>query len=121
MIEMTDMIGIKVPKGSPIAKCVAIIRKLEPSLSISDITTRINSNEYVLFYDYTDEIGLKKIIKCYEQLSKLGINPTLFDEDGEETTIEIMRNLDGMYDEISEYIDAEAEAEDAAECCDDEE
>lgn len=89
--------------------------------TIIHITTRINNNEYVLFYDYTDEIGLKKIIKCYEQLSKLGINPTLFDEDGEETTIGIMRNLDGMYDEISEYIDAEAEAEDAAECGDNEE
>lgn len=64
---------------------------------------------------------MKIILKCYEQLSKLGINPTIFDEDGEETTIEIIRNLDGMYDEISAYIDAEVEAEDAAECGDEEE
>lgn len=109
---MIDMIGIKIPKESPIAKCVTVIRKIEPSLSISEISARINKNEYVLSYEYTDEVGLKKIIKCYKQLSKLGIKSTVFNEDGEACTIDDLENLDGMYDEISEYIEAVVEAED---------
>ncbi|MBO4637380.1 MAG: hypothetical protein J5685_09575 [Clostridiales bacterium] len=109
---MSDTVGIKIPKGTPIAKCVQIVRKIEPSLSISDINSRINNDEYVLSYDYTDDDGIKNIIKCYEQLAKLGIKPRVFELDDEECDIEIIKNLDNMYDEISDEIDAEIEAED---------
>jgi len=108
---MCDTVGIKIPKGTSIAKCVSIIKKIEPSLSISDINSRINNNEYVLSYDYTDNDGIKKIISCYEQLINLGINPTLFELDDEECSIELIKNLDNMYDEISDEINAEIENE----------
>ncbi len=107
MCEKGETVGIKIPKGSPIAKCVAIIRKIEPSLSISDISNRINNDEYVLCYDYTDDSGVKKIIKCYEGLIKLGITPVLYELDDEECDIEILKNLNNMYDEIDSEIDDE--------------
>lgn len=109
---MSDTVGIKIPKGTPIAKCVPIIRKIDPSLSISDINHRISNDEYVLSYSYTDNDGVKNIISCYEQLTKLGIKPRLFEFDDEECDIELLKNLDNMYDEISDEIDAEMEAED---------
>ena len=107
-------IGIKIPAGSPIAKCVTVVRKLEPDMPISDISSRISKNECVLSYGYTSSSGIKKIIKCYEGLTELGIKPSLYeieDEEAEECGIQLVRNLNGMYDEISDEIDAEMEAE----------
>ena len=112
---MCDTVGIKIPKGTSIAKCVPIIRKIDPSLSISVINSRINNDEYVLSYDYTDNDGVKNIIFCYEQLTSLGIQPRLFELDDEECDIEILKNLDNMYDEISAEVDAEIEAEEEGE------
>lgn len=112
---MSDTVGIKIPQGTPIAKCIPIVRKINPSLSISDINSRIANDEYVLSYDYTDNEGVKCIINCYEQLTKLGIQPRLFELDDEECDIEIIKNLNTMYDEISDEIDAEMEAEDDGE------
>ncbi|MBP5655357.1 MAG: hypothetical protein J6X33_07555 [Clostridiales bacterium] len=109
---MCDTVGIKISSESPIAKCVSIIREIEPDLSISDIRTAIDNNEYVLSYDYTDEKGIKNIVKCYEELEKLGIKARLYELDNEECSIELIKNLDKMYDEISDDIDAEMEAED---------
>ncbi len=112
---MCDTIGIKIPKGTPIAKCVPIIRKKDSSLSISEINSRISNDEYVLSYAYTDNEGVKNIISCYEQLTKLGIKPRVFELDDEECDIELLKNLDIMYDEISDEVDAEMDAEDAGE------
>lgn len=108
---MSETVGIKIPKGSPIAKCVSVIRSIEPSLAMSSITSRINNDEYVLSYDYIDDDGVKKIIKCYDALCKFGITPKVYELDDEECSIESLRNLDNMYDEISDEIDAEMEAE----------
>lgn len=111
MSDTSENVSIKIPAGAPIAKCVSVLRKIEPSLTISDISSRINNNEYVLSYEYTDGSGVKKIIKCYEGLTKLGIHPTLFELDDEECSIEQLKNLNNMYDEISDEIDAEMEDE----------
>lgn len=108
---MSDTVGIKIPVGSPIAKCVSVIRKIEPDLSISSITSRIKNAEYVLSYDSLDDDGVKAIIKCYDELIKLGITPTVYDEDDEECEIDLLRNLSNMYEEISDEVDAEIEME----------
>ena len=112
---MCDTVGIKIPQGTPISKCVSVIRKIDPSLSIADISSRIAKNEYVLSYDYTDNDGVKRIISCYEQLIILGIQPRLYELDDEECDIEILKNLNTMYNEISDEIDTEIEAEDNGE------
>lgn len=103
---MCNYVGLKLSQDDPIARCVSVIRKIEPDLSIADINSRIKNDEYVLSYDYTDDSGVKKIIKCYEELSKYGIKPRLFELDDTECGIDILRNLAGMYDEIGDEIDA---------------
>ena len=40
-------------------------------------------------------------------MTKLGISATLFELDDEECDIELLKNLNNMYDEISDEIDAE--------------
>ena len=112
---MCDTVGIKIPKGTAIAKCVSVVRRIDSSLSISEINSRINNDEYVLSYDYTDSDGVKNIISCYEQLIKFGIKPRLFELDDEECDIELLKNLDNMYDEISDEVDAEMDAEEEGE------
>ena len=112
MSNNSDLVGIRIPMGTPVAKCVLVIRKVEPTLSISEINTRINNGDYVLSYDYTDGNGIKKIIECYEGLVALGINAKLYELDDDECDIELIRNLNNMYDEISDEIDAEMDADD---------
>ncbi|MBP5492768.1 MAG: hypothetical protein J6Y08_07975 [Clostridiales bacterium] len=108
---MCDTVGIRIPEGTSIAKCASVIRKLEPAMSIADINSRIKNNEYVLSCDYVDSDGVKKIIRCYEELFKLGIRPKLYELDDNECSLELLKNLDNMYDEISDEVDAEIELE----------
>ena len=107
---MSGIVGIKVPKDSPIPKCVSVIRKLEPSTAISEISSRIKYDEYVFSCDYVDDSGIKKIIKCYEELTRLGIVSNIY-EQGRETNIQFIHNLNQTYEEIGEEIEAEIEDE----------
>ena len=107
---MSDIVGIKVSKDSSIVKCVSVIRKFEPSTAISEISARIKNEEYVLSCDYVDDSGIKMIIKCYEELARLGIAPRVYEDDCE-CSIQFIRNLDQTYDEISEEVEAEIDYE----------
>ena len=108
---MSDQVRLKIPKDSPIARCITVIRKIEPSLSIADINSRIKNGECVLSYNYTDDDGIKKIIKCYEALSKHDITPRLFGLEDTECDIDFLRDLCGMCEEISDEIDSYLEDE----------
>ena len=105
---MSGIVGIKVPKDSPIARCVSVIRKLEPSMAISEINSKIKNGEYVLICDMVDASGIKKIIKCYEGLSLFDIKPEIYEHD-RLCDIQFIRNLNQTYDEIGEEIDKEIE------------
>ena len=100
---MSGIVGIKVPKDSPIARCVSVIRKLEPSMAISEINLKIKNGEYVLICDMVDASGIKKIIKCYEGLSLFDIKPEIYEHD-RLCDIQFIRNLNQTYDEIGEEI-----------------
>lgn len=107
---MSGQISIKIPSDASIAKAVAIVRSIEP-LSISEISRRIKNSEYLLSYRYTSDIGVNSIIRCYNEFVKIGITPSLFEHD-RPTTIVFLNNLRNTYQEISDEIDAEMEAED---------
>ena len=64
-------------------------------------------NAYVLKYSYTDRFGIKAVIQCYEELSKIGVKALLFELDDMPTDIDSLRNLNETYDEISAEIDAD--------------
>ena len=99
---MENNIAIKIASDAPFAKCVKIIRNIE-SLSIGEIKARIDSNNYVLEYDYCSDAGIKKIIKCYKALVKEGISCELY-EHNRVTSIDFLSNLNNTYSEIDEYM-----------------
>ena len=106
-------IGLKIKQHSSIAKCISIIRKYN-SASMHEIKSAIESNNYVLSCRYTDDSGLRKIRKCYDELSRNGIVANIYEHD-ELTTREFISNLINTYREIEketqEMIDAEVAAE----------
>lgn len=107
---MNDQISIRIPCDSPIAKVASIIRSIEP-LPISEITSRIRNSEDLLSYRYTSTNGTNNILRCYSELTKIGICPLLY-EHGRPTSIEFLNNLNKTYQEISYEIEAEIDAED---------
>lgn len=104
---------LKIKKYSSMAKCISILRKYNP-VSMAEIKTAIESDEYVLSYEYTSDSGLRKIRRCYDELSKNGIVAEIYEHDCL-TTREFISNLLHTYREIEyetqEQIDAEVAAE----------
>ena len=103
---MQLIVGLKIDKYKSFAECAKIIRKFQ-NYSISDLKKRIELHDYVLCYACTDDVGIKKIISCYDQLIATGASISLYELDHRPTTIEFLRNRDRMYDEISKEIDLE--------------
>lgn len=60
-------IGLKVKTPTSMAKCISILRKYTP-VSMSEIKSAIESNEYILSCKYTNDSGIRKIRKCYDEL-----------------------------------------------------
>lgn len=104
---MSELInGLKIASYDSIATVVKILRKYG-DWSISEIKSRVENHEYILCFNCADRFGLKTILDCYEDLTAAGISVALYDLNHRETTIEIMRNRNNTYDEISAEIDAE--------------
>ncbi len=106
---MNSTIGIKITSADSFAKVVSIIRKYEP-LSISEIKQRISEDKYILSYGYTNDKGVKIITKCYCELVAQGISVQLYEHDVP-CELQFLKNLSNMYQEISDEVDAEIEAE----------
>ena len=102
MTEDKDIIGIKIPKNAPLVTALKIIRKYTHE-SYADIKSHILNNDYVFTCEYADDKGLNKILTIYSELNKAKIKPTLYDEDGEKTTIRLLKNLAESYEETKRY------------------
>lgn len=105
---MKMIVGIKIDSYKSFADCAKIIRQFQ-DYSIAEIKKRVDNHDYVLCYSCSDDIGVKNIIHCYEELTAVGAKVSLFELDHRPTTIELIRNRDRMYDEISEEIDSEGQ------------
>ena len=92
MTEDKDIIGIKIPKNAPLVTALKIIRKYTQE-SYADIKSHILNNDYVFSCKHADDEGLNKILTLYSEFTKAKIKPTLYDEDGEKTTIRLLKNL----------------------------
>ena len=99
-----DTIGLKISPKEMTAKALFVIRKYD-NIALSELKKKVKDNEYILCYSYTDRFGLKKIIQCYEELSKIGVDAQLFELDDIATTINELKTLNNTYDEISDEID----------------
>lgn len=103
---MQLIIGLKINSYKSFAECAKVVRQFQ-NYSISELKKRVDSHDYVLCYACTDDAGVKKIIKCYDKLISIGTDVSLYELDHRPTTIELVRNRDRMYDDISEEIDSE--------------
>ena len=100
------IIGLKIESYKSFAECAKIIRQFH-NYSFSELKKRVDGHDYILCYACTDDIGVKNVIKCYERLTAIGTEVSLYELDHRPTTIEHIRNRDRMYDEISSEIDSE--------------
>lgn len=49
---------------------------------------------------YTDEQGIKNIVKAYKEIRSLGVNVEIYEHD-RVTTVDFLMNLIDMYDDIA--------------------
>ena len=108
-----DRIGLVVKSANSVAKCISIIRKYNP-ISISSIKAAIESNSFVFDCDYTNNSGIRKVRRCYDELVNAGATVEIY-EDGDLTTREFISNLLNSYREIDKEIQDQIDAEVAAE------
>ena len=108
-----DRIGLVIRSTKSTAKCISIIRKYNP-ISMADIKKAIETEQFVFDCAYTNDSGVRKVRRCYDELTKAGTIVEIY-ADSFPSTREFISNLLGSYSEIAEetqaIIDAEVEAE----------
>jgi len=108
-----DRIGLVIKSADSVAKCISIIRKYNP-ISMSEIKTAIESKSFVFDCDYTNNSGIRKVRRCFDELVKAGATVEIY-EDGDLTTREFISNLLNSYQEIDREIQDQIDSEVAAE------
>ena len=92
-----------------LSKCISIIRNYRND-SMGVIRSEIESNDFIFVCDFTDTPGIKRLLKCHDDLAKVGC--TLSIQDGDEVVSrEIILNILKMHEEIDEETIAEIDAE----------
>lgn len=87
-----DTIGIKVKSYNSIAQVISILRKYTP-VSMTEIKDNIEKGNMVFEQDYINHSGIRKVRKCYDELTKAGVLCEIIDEDEEIISREILSNL----------------------------
>ncbi len=106
-------IGLKVISTPSIAKSIAIIRKYNP-ISMAIIKEAIDSGKYVLTSPYISHPGVRMIRKCYDELRKGGAEVEIYEHD-RLTSREFISNLIGSHRQTELEVQAQVDAEVAAE------
>ena len=93
---MDSSIDIKLPVGSPSAKCISITRK-HTGLSIAEIKKRAADNAPILQCEDIDDEGIGAIMRLYSDLADAGIAPRLY-ENGRTCTYEFLADTLGFFE-----------------------
>lgn len=102
-------IGIKITQYESLSKCINTIRK-HRNESIGVIKSEIESTDFIFVCDFTDTPSLNQMLKCYDDLTKIGCTLTI-QEQTRMISREILTNLLQMHKEIHEETLAVIEAE----------
>lgn len=109
-----DRIGLVVKSATSVANCISIIRKYNP-ISIADIKKAMDTAQFVFDCEYTDDSGVRKVRRCYDELVKSGATVEIY-ADSFPSSREFLSNLLGTYREIADetqaMIDEEVNSED---------
>jgi len=108
-----DTVGLKITSYTSIAPLVSIIRKYNGS-PIGEIKAAIEQGGIIYEQDYDSLSGVRKVRKCYDELTKAGAVCEIFDEDEDIISREILSNLIASHRITEQEVQAQmlAEAED---------
>lgn len=107
-----DVIKLKIAKDSSVVKYVKILRGFDSSLSMSDIKSRIESEDYIMEFDLEDfdvledlnDVDRKRLFReMIDSLCKAGAQVSLYQND-EPITLEFLNNWLDSYDEIDKQV-----------------
>jgi hypothetical protein len=110
----SDRIGIVVKSTDSPAKVISIVRKYNP-VSMAEIKQSIGTDEFIFSCDDTNDSGIRKVRRCFDELTKIGAEVEIY-EDGELSSRELISNLIDTYHEIELETQAIIDEEVAAEC-----
>ncbi len=108
-----DTVGLKIKSYTSVAPLISIVRKYN-GLPIGEIKNAIEQGGTVFEQDYDSLSGVRKVRKCYDELTKAGAVCEIFDEDEDIISREILSNLIGSHRITEQEVQAQmlAEAED---------
>ena len=113
LLGIDNKIGLVIKSYKSIAKCISIVRKYK-SVSMAEVKTAIDSGKYVFDCDYTDDVELRKVRRCYDELVKSGAVVEIYEHQSL-TTRQFISNLLGTYKAVERETQREIDAEVAAE------
>ena len=87
--------AIKVTSGEISAKGIVLVRAAT-DLSIADIKRRVETGEYLIVADLSDDKSLRTTINLAKKLGAAGIETQLYQAD-RPVTLEFMRNVLGSH------------------------
>ena len=106
-------IGLKIKSTPSMAKCIAIMRKYNPA-SMADIQNAIEHNDYVLTCSYISHPGVRMIRRCFDELTKAGIEAELYARD-KLSSRELISNLITSHRQTEREVQAQVNTEAIAE------
>lgn len=107
-----DIIKLKIAKDNSVVKYVKILRGFDSSLSMSDIKSRIESDDFVMEFDLEDfdvledlsGVDRKRVFReMIDSLCRAGAQVSLYQDD-EPISLEILDNLLDSYDEADRQV-----------------
>ena len=107
--DLSENIYLKITKYDSIAKCVSILRKYT-SASMGEIKSAIESNDFVYHSKHVSHPGVKKLAKCYDELTAAGIEVEIY-ELGLLTSREIIGNLIQSHKQTEKEVEEQIELE----------
>ncbi|MCR4717006.1 MAG: hypothetical protein K5656_07470 [Lachnospiraceae bacterium] len=105
-----DTIGLKVISYDSIAKGISILRKYNHK-SMAEIKSDIEQGKTVFEQDYFNHSGVRKVRKCYDELTAVGITCEIYDEDEEVISRELISNLIDSQRNIEKEVLAQTDEE----------
>ncbi len=107
--ELNENIYLKIVRYHSFAKCVSILRKYS-SASIAELKSAIESNDFVYHSKHISHPGVKKLAKCYDELTAAGIEVEIY-ELGILSSREIIGNLIQSHEQTEKEVEEQIELE----------
>lgn len=106
---VSSVTGIVIDQYPSVAEVVKIMRKYTKD-SMMEIRNHMSKNEFVMSCDFIDEDGVKRLIKCINELKKSKITVKIYEND-EQIDLQLLKNWVGSCRQTAIQTEAEIELE----------